>query len=262
MLNKVKTLKKYTVNCLDGEIGKIKDIYFDDQTWAIRYLIMNTGNWLTGRQVLISPYSVTKIDIEEERIDVNLTKSQIENSPLLESDKPVSMQFQSEFHGYFEYPLYTTSMHNGSNWSVITDAPIEKDVDRFNENLVDENQGDPSLRSMNSVSGYGIQALDNTIGHVDDFFVDDDLWEIQYFEIDTKNLIPGRKVLISPNWIDYVSWNESKVFVNLNADDIKNSPEYNAESILNREYEASLYKHYNRNVYWIDRVEVVNSPIK
>lgn len=255
MLNKAKIMKNYTLNCQDGEIGKVKDFYFDDQSWLIRYLIINTGNWLTGRQVLVSPHSILSVNTDEEYITVNLTKSQIEDSPVLESDKPVSNQFQEEFRGYYGYPIFASGMGYGGigRGLVLPKTPIKPEGEEVIKKTEDDNEWDPNLRSTHSVTGYHIKAIDDTIGHIDDFIIDDQKWEIQYLVIDTKNWLPGRKVLISPKWIEDVSWSEAKVFVTLKGEEVKSSPEYKEEITLDRDYETSLHKHYKRRGYWLDR---------
>jgi len=108
------------------------------------------------------------------------------------------------------------------------------------------------LRSTQAVTGYHIHALDGDIGHVDDFIIDDQTWTIRYLVIDTMNWWPGKKILVSPKWIDRVSWSDSKVFVNLYRDKIQKSPEYAEESPLSRDYESGLYRHYDRQGYWVD----------
>lgn len=247
MLNKVKEIKNYKINCLDGEIGKVKDFYFEDQNWTVKYLIVNMGNWLIGRQVLISPRSIVSVNKEVETISVNLSKEQVENSPLLESDKPVSLQYQEQFYGYYQYPLYATGMQDGSTLNVI---PIETEKELILQKAEEARDWDPNLRSINVVNGYTIQALDNRLGHVDDFIIDIDSWKIRYLLIDTKVWLPGRKILIAPGWIDHVSWDESKVFVKLTTDEIKASPDFSEEAILNRDYETKMYEHYKRDAYW------------
>jgi hypothetical protein len=99
-------LKGYKLHSLDGEIGKVKEFYFDDHHWTIRYLVADTGNWLTGRQVLISPYALVAVNKEEQYITIDLTKKQIEDSPSLNSDKPVSRQFEETYYGYYGWPMY------------------------------------------------------------------------------------------------------------------------------------------------------------
>jgi len=245
MLNKAKTLKGYKLSSLDGEIGKVMEFYFDDRHWTIRYLVADTGNWLTGRQVLISPYALVAANKDEEHISVNLTKKQIENSPSLDSDKPVSRQFEETYYGYYGWPIYWNGPYV---WG--TNPYIERDRKKWKELTKAEKAWDHHLRSTNDVSGHDIQATDGEIGHVEDFIIDDETWEIRYLIIGTKNWWPGKEVLISPQWIERVSWDESKVFVNLSRETIKQSPEYTEESLLTRDYETDLHGHYNRQGYW------------
>jgi hypothetical protein len=127
---------------------------------------------------------------------------------------------------------------------------IERDREKWREfSRLEKAAWDPHLRSTRDVSGYDIQATDGEIGHVEDFIIEDETWMIRYLIIDTQNWWPGKKVLISPQWIERISWEESKVFVNLTCEAIKQSPEY-TEASLTREYETALHRHYNRQEYW------------
>jgi hypothetical protein len=129
---------------------------------------------------------------------------------------------------------------------------IARNPEEWRESIQAKETWDSHLRSTREVSGYHIQAADGEMGHVEDFIVDDETWAVRYLVIDTRNWWPGKKVLVSPRWIDSVSWSESKVFVNLTREAIKQSPEYLEESLLTRDYEAALYRHYNRPAYWLD----------
>jgi uncharacterized protein YrrD len=247
MLSKINTLKGYKLHSLDGELGKVKEFYFDDHHWTIRYLVADTGNWLTGRQVLISPYALVGVDKEEQFITVDLTKKQIEGSPSLNTDVPVSRQYEDAYYGYYGWPSY----YAGSDmWGPYPFIP------RKREEWGTSNQGgkawDSHLRSTHDVNGHHIQAADGEIGHVEDFIFDDDTWAIRYLVVDTRNWWPGKKVLISPKWIESISWNESKVFVNLTREAVKQSPEYIEDSPLTRDYETRLHQHFNRQGYWAD----------
>jgi len=245
MLNKAKTLKGYKLDSLDGEFGEVKEFYFDDRHWAIRYLVANTGNWLTGRQVLISPYALVAAIKADEHIAVDLTKKQIEGSPSLDSDKPVSLQFEASYHGYYGWPMYWGGPYMWGAYPYIL-----RNGEQWKKSTEDKKAWDPHLRSTDSVRGYNIQAIDEEIGHVEDFIIDDETWAIRYLIVDTKNWWPGKKVLVSPQWIDRVSWNESKVFINLSREAVKNAPEYTEESLLTRDYETGLHQHYQRAGYW------------
>ncbi len=247
MLYKTRTLSGHALHSLDGEIGKVKEFYFDDQHWAVRYLVADTGNWLEGRQVLISPYALGTVNAEKQQIAIDLTRKQIEDSPSMSSDEPVSRQFEVTYYAYYGWPAYWTGTYM---W-----GPYPDIVPRREKARTSNPNGKPwnsHLRSTSAVTGYNIHAADGEIGHVEDFVIDDETWAIRYLVVDTRNLLPGKKVLISPRWIKGVSWDVSKVFVDLSRSAIKQSPEYSHESLLTRDYETRLHGHYNRRGYWID----------
>jgi uncharacterized protein YrrD len=249
MLYKAKSLKGYKLNSRDGEIGKIKEFYFDDRFWTIRYLVADTGNWLPGRQVLISPYALGVVNSEAEDISVDLTKKQIEDSPSLDSDKPVSRQFEQAYYGHYGYPIYWAGLCAWGYYPYPARVP-----EQWEKPSKEEKAWDPDLRSTNDVSGHHIQGTDGEIGHVEDFFIDVQTWTIRYLIVDTHNWWPGKKILVSPQWIERISWGERKVFVNLLRETIKNSPEFKEESLLSRAYETGLHRHYNRPGYWADEL--------
>jgi len=249
MLSRAKTLHGYKLNGLDGEIGKVKEFYFDDRHWTVRYLVADTGNWLTGRQVLISPYALANVIKGKKDITVDLTKKQIENSPSLDSDKPVSRQFEEDYYGYFGWPSYWSGPYMWGSY-----PQIERDRQKWIAKLQAQEAWDPHLRSTHDVIGHHIEASDGEIGHVEDFIIDDESWAIRYLIVGTRNWWPGKKVLVSPQWIERVSWSESKVFVNLSRETIKASPEYTEDFRLTRDYETGLHQHYNREGYWVDEL--------
>lgn len=252
MLNKSKTLVGYSLQNTDGQtIGRAKEFYFDDRHWTIRYLVADTGNWLTGRQVLISPYALVAVNAGNQNIVTDLSKKQIESSPSLESDKPVSRQFEQAYYGYFGYPMYW-----GGPFSWGAYPYLMRDREQWNQASKGEKAWDPHLRSTSGVTGHHIQASDGEIGHVEDFIIDDETWAIRYLIVDTHNWWPGKKVLISRQWIERVSWNERKVFINLSRESIKQSPEFTKESLVSRNYEIGLHDHYKRNGYWVDELAV------
>ena len=246
MLSQAKTLKGYKLEGLDGEIGRVKEFYFDDRHWTIRYLVAETGNWLTSRQVLISPYALIAIIRQEQHLTIQLTKKQIEDSPSLDSDKPVSRQFEDAYYVYYGWPMYWGGPYGWGEYPTIMRERKDRKLTQG------EKASDHHLRSTHNVSGYHIQAADGEIGHVEDFIIDDETWAIRYLIIDTRNWWPGKKVLIAPQWIERVSWSESKIFVNLPREAIRRSPEYRMESPPTRDYETGLYLHYNYLGYWID----------
>ncbi len=250
MLNKAKTLTGYSLQNTDGQtIGKAKEFYFDDRHWTIRYLVADTGNWLTGRQVLISPHALVAVNSDRQNIVTDLSKKQIEESPAVATDKPVSRQREEELHSYYGWsPYWSMGPYAGVGYPVPGSLPVGGQAGAHVEA---KPTGDPTLRSMKQVRGYPIQGADGEIGHVEDFVIDDGTWAIRYLMVATRNWWPGKNVLVSPQWIERVSWSESKVFVNLSRDAIKQSPEYTEESLITRDYETDLHRHYDRQGYWV-----------
>lgn len=257
MLRRASSLNGFTIGATDGDIGSVVDLYFDDQSWTVRHLVADTGRWLTGRQVLISPMSFRGIDWQNSRIEVNLTKGQIENSPSIETDKPISRQREMEYYGYYSMQYYWTGPYRWGAWATpyTYAAPVapppERGTSPEREVFARQRQeGDPHLRSCGAVTGYYIQTTDGDIGHVEDFLVDDGDWAIRYVVVDTRNWLPGKHVLVSPDWMDRISWADSTVYVNTTRERVQNSPEYDPARPPDRAYEARLYDYYGRPRYW------------
>jgi hypothetical protein len=242
MLRSLKEIMKYRIAAIDGEIGSAKDFYFDDHTWAIRYLVADTGHWLTGRQVLLSPVAIASSDWSARQLHVNLSKDQIEKSPGIEADRPVSRQMEYELGSHFGWPIYWGGPVTPARPVPATAASGVMETDR--------REGDPSLHSVHDVRGYHIEASDGSIGHVDDFIATDEDWVIRYMIVDTRNWLPGRKVLVAPWMVQAILSQDRKVQVDLTQEQIKGSPKYDPATAVNREYEAMYYDYYGRPAYW------------
>jgi sporulation protein YlmC with PRC-barrel domain len=253
MLRTAGELKGVTIDATDGDIGSVQDLYFDDHTWTVRYLVVDTGTWLPGRQVLISPFAFQVVP-GASRLRTSLTKEQVRNSPSVESDRPVDRQREIEFSQYYGYPHYWAGPYRWGElaYPALPVAPQPIAVDREVEEMIarERESADPHLRSARDVMGYYIQATDGDLGHVEDFLVDADTWAIRYSIVDTRNWLPGRKVLVSPEWIQRVSWEESKVYVDLSKRHIEAAPEFDPSIPLAREHEERLYTHLGRAKYW------------
>lgn len=254
MLRKTKELKGARLAALDGLIGHLKDFYFDDQTWTLRYLVADTGNWLPNRRVLLSPFAVTRLETDPHKVfAVNLTKKQIEESPSIEAHKPVSRQHEAQFAQYYGWPNYWPGPllwgPVEAPWAYLPPAiqagpPLPP---------LSAHGQDSHLRSVDEISGFSghqIQALDQVVGHVETFVFDDRTWAIRYLVCDTRLWWPGKHFLLAPPWIAWVSWTEARVYVDLDREAIRRAPEYDPKMEITREYEEKLYTHYNREPYW------------
>jgi len=262
MLRNINTLNGYSIRATDDEIGHVKDVYFDDEQWGLRYLVAETGSWLSKRPVLISPYCVTEIDDEEQCIHVSLTREQVKNSPNIDTHKPISRQLEHDYSRYYgygnywggpylwgvgRYPAYLTP----GMGTAPSGQPINNRVEDQQVASAPVKPEDVHLRSCDKVSGYHILGTDDDIGHVKDFMFDDEDWAVRYLLVDTHNWWPGgKKVLLSTDWINSIDWSDSTVQTTLTQAQIKSSPEYDGDAPVNREYETRLFKSYGREGYW------------
>jgi uncharacterized protein YrrD len=246
MLRSIKNIIGYVIKAKDGDIGKVGDFYFDDEYWAIRYMIINLGDWLHDHGVLIAPAAFSgNPDWEKREFPVSLTRQMVTKSPDIDTHKPVSRQKEAELNKYFQWPMYWQSgfgtipvMLPAMNKSDGGAKSAKKTVD------------DSHLRSYLEVTQYNIKALDGEIGHVDDIIIDDEHWGIRYMVVDTHKWLPGGKVLVALDWIKDISWENMDVSVGLTMEAVKNSPGYDSTTGVNREYENRLYDYYGRPKYW------------
>lgn len=249
MMRSITRLVGCKVRAKDGDIGRVEQFYFDDHKWVIRYMVVDTGRWLQGRDVLISTAALKRPEWKSRVFPVNLTKQQVRNSPNIETDKPVSRQHEAALHDYYDWPVYWglgVQQYTGVGYPV----PTHLQPPAKRKNAPSEKPADPNLRSTHQVTGYYFQAIDGEIGHVQDFIVDDETWAIRYVVVNIHNWLPGRKVLVFPSWISRVSWDKSKVFVDLSRESIENSPAFDHTKPVSRAYEEQLFDHYGRPKYW------------
>ncbi len=249
MLRSLKALERYTVSASDGDIGNVVNFLLDDERWIVRYLVVESGGFIDAPRVLISPISFRDVEWSTRHFNLALTKDKVKNSPSIDVDKPVSRQHEGDYFRYYGYPSY---WGGGSGFWGMGSYPGLLATGRWNDAPVDHstNSGDVHLRSAREVRGYHVQGNDDAIGHVEDFIVDDETWAVCYLVIDTRNWWFGKKVLIAPHWASRVSWEARKVFVDMSREAIKNSPEWDADAPIDREFETRLYAHYGRPSYW------------
>ncbi len=264
MLRNTNDLHDYAIQATDGSIGHVKDFYFDDQAWVIRYLVVDTGTWLASRKVLVSPMAIGYPDWTGKVFPVSMTKEQVSNSPDIDTDKPVSRQHEMEYLNYYSYPYYWggTGLWGGEmgpnmimpGHEAHSAAPVplrsESQTAQHETQALAREHDDPHLRSCKVVMGYHIHATDGDIGHVQSLLVDGETWAIRYLVVDTSNWWLGHKVLIAPQWVQDISWPSTKVSVNLTRQAVQDAPAYNPSEPFDRKQEDSFFKHYKRANYW------------
>jgi hypothetical protein len=245
MMRLITSFYGYGVKATDGEIGIAHEFLFEDNTWEIKYVVVKTGSWLTGRKILISPGAIGHPDWSLKSLPLNLAMKQVENSPDIDTDKPVSHQQLDLLHEYYGWPF----LHVGEGLVPLPSAPSPAVLEEVERVIASEKErSDPHLHSSRDVAGYHIQTSDDQVGHLEDFILDDEHWQIRFIVLDTKNWLPGRHILISPSWIRMISWADRKVYVDLTRESLENSPEYDPRMPVNREYEVRLYDFYGRPI--------------
>lgn len=251
MLRSVNELLGYTIRATDGDIGNVHDFYFDDQSWVIRYLVVETDNWLAGRSVLISPVALGLPEWQQQVLPVQLTQKQVKNSPSIDLDKPVSRQMEEKLHVYYGWlPYWKTGKPYLVEPREPGPLPLGTAELETSDNLIEHD--DPHLRSVEEVTGYQVQARDGDIGQLEQLIADDEAWIVRYLVADTGEWLANKRVLLSPKWIESLDWVEREVIVDLSQHMVENSPEFDPSAPVNREYEARLYDYYGRPRYWTE----------
>jgi hypothetical protein len=241
MLSTGLDLKNFTIVAEDGKIGHVSDFLFDDKSWLIRWMVVQTGNWLNGRKVLIHPSSITNVDHPGRAIRLALTMDKIKNSPDISTDEPVSRQMQYSLYGYYGYdPYWGGGIYPGGLGFI----PPHMQHPGTVADVLEAGEGDPDLRSISAVVGYHIQATDGPIGHVENFLVDEQSWHIAYLAVATKNWWPGQHVLVAPVAVQKISWLEANIDLDLTRERITTSPVWLPGDINFPAYQAQLHDHY------------------
>jgi hypothetical protein len=261
MLWQASHLNNVTIRATDGEIGSVQDFLFDDEKWTVRWVTVDTGNWLPGRLVLLPASALRSPDPGNRELPVDLTRERVEGSPGIGEDAPVSRQMETDVYAYYGWTPYWGAGYpfGGAGYAGAGYMPTAGAGGTMARSDADDPQqsavrgaptGDPHLRSVNEVTGYYIRARDGSIGHVEEFLLEDKSWAIRYLVVDTRNWWPGRMVLLSPEWIERVSWEDRQVSVALDREQVEKSPEFDRAAAISRDYEQRLFGHYRYTPYW------------
>jgi uncharacterized protein YrrD len=274
MLREVKDMVGSTIAATDGDIGHVTDLYFDDEAWVIRYLVVETGTWLSNRKVLVSPMALREPSWDADKFPTSLTREQVRNSPSIDTDRPVSRQHELEFYSYYGYPYYgggggfwgagyypgamTAGLGFGGAGSEFLAEKVEQE--RLAREVDQHRDDDVHLRSCKEVTGYHVEAEDGEIGHVEGQIVDEESMAIRYLIVNTSNWWLGHQVLVAAEWITEVSWADRKVLVDLTREAIQDAPPYDPALAIDRVQETLVFEHYGRDGYWHHEAQMPTAP--
>jgi len=245
-LHPASRLMRCVEHAVDGKIGTMEALYFDDMTWIVRYLLVDTGGWLAGRRVLISPVAVGEIREDEKTVYIELTRRQIERSPPLDARQTVSRVYEAAYYKYYGWPVYW----EGARVCAVPPSSASPEVQPTAGDKAHARHREMRLQTTTVLDGCVIVAHDGAIGTIRDLIVDTRYWVIRYLAIETRRGQPGRYVLVSPRWIERVSWRDRFMSIGLASTAIDSAPGYDTCTDISRDYEARLFRHYGRQGYW------------
>jgi hypothetical protein len=254
MLWNASAIKGYAIAASDGRIDTVSDFLFDDASWLVRWLVVDTGTWLSGRKVLLPPSVLGHLDPKEEQFAVKLTMQQVKDSPEIDTDRPVSRQMETNVYDYYGWsPYWGTGFYMGG-YGYMPGAAMASPYlgsRRHDEEIADaeRDHDDPHLRSIAAVTGYHIHASDGEIGHVEDFLLEDADWSIRYLVLDTRNWWPGERILISPRSVREIDWAERLIHLDINRQKIKGGPSYDPAITIDGAYEEKFLTYYG--IEWV-----------
>ena len=244
------------VRATDAAIGQLADLLFDDESWTVRWAVVDTGTWLPGRQVLIPPEAIGEIDPVAGEVSVAMSSERLRESPGIATDEPVSRQLEAELYDYYGWAPYWAGGPAAYGAAVAPPGgPLipPGQVPGARQEEPPRREGDEHLRSAGEVTGYHIGATDGEIGHVEELLIERESWAVRYLVVDTRNWWPGRMVLVAPHWARSISWADREVHVDLRRRQIEESPEYDPSAPVERDYEERLHAHYGQPPYWTPR---------
>lgn len=265
MLNAISSLHGFDIRATDGSLGTVSDFLIDDSTWKVRWMVVDTGGWLSGRKVLVHPSAVMSAEYGAMQLKVSLSKAQVKDSPDIAEDQPVSQQMQSDLYSYYGWdPLwgggvYGAGMYGGSMYAggmgaiaspisspAFFGASAVQEAERqARRGDTDPEPGDPHLRSLAEITVYHVHATDGDIGHIEDLLIDSETWTVRYLIVDTANWWFGQHVLVSPHAVTGVDWSDRHVRLDITKERVRSSPAWNPAEAISDAYEKRLNHHYD-----------------
>lgn len=259
MLRSIAELPGSTAVGSDGTMGKVVSVYFDDVSWAVRYLGVDSGSWLKTKIVLLSPRAIK--DLAAKSVYFDISRHKLDSCPDAATHLPVARQYEQALHDHFNWPYYWDyqTFRNAAPLAVSETGfgaqnRIEA-VEQMRQQQIAQQGYDAHLREFDEVLHYTLSAQDGTIGHVDDFIVELPWWVIRHVVVKTKNFLPGASVLLDVRWVRQVVFEDKQLVVDVKREAVRHAPRFNPAEPVNRHYEARLYDYYGRPGYWVSEAE-------
>jgi hypothetical protein len=247
MLWNASAISQYTIEAIDGPVGTVSDFLFDDSSWSVRWLVVDTGKWLTGRKVILPTAVLGHPDPTTGTFSVRLTLQQVEDSPEIDPERPASRRAETRVYEHYRWnPYWGGGYMSGYIGSYgMTPFPVSGSNDqKFEIAAAERNINSSTLCSVEVVTGYHIEARDGDLGHIEDFLVEDGDWSIHFLVVDTRNWWVGKRVLISPKSVLDIDWQERMVTLDVDRQKVKDSPAYDPSTTVDKAFEQQFHRHY------------------
>jgi hypothetical protein len=262
MLRSLRDLLRYDVDASDGACGTVRDFYFDDAAWCVRYLVIDTHKWLPGETILLSPACIRELHADSHRIAFELSRHDIEQRPHVPVELPIPREDEKRLSDYYQWPVYwsaspgrppmpaatgqagiqpTGPMTGATAGGLPPTGPRPRPTGA-------SGAGGPAatLRSFATFEGMTVQATDDVIGRLHDLIVDSECWEVRYGVVETGGVLHHRTVLLALGWVQHIDWTGRTLAVDLTAGQVEGSPEFDPAEPVNRDDERRLYDYYGR----------------
>lgn len=239
-------LRHYDVKGSSEHIGKLHDIYLDDETWKIKWFVVETGNWFSSNKILLDSEKIIKVSPQEGTFHVSLTQKDVEEAPSANEHLPVGDQHRNEYsyiaasHNTLLFPGYAGLMMP----TTLIERPEQAVGAEKNLEELARQQADRHLRSASEIEGYTIHAADGNLGPLSDLVINAETWTIELLALDTSKWLPGRTVVISPRSIDRISWEDRELVVMMEKETIEQSPELHSLKSIETSYLSKLNDYY------------------
>lgn len=226
MTTSLETLRGYHLKATDGVFGRIRDILFEEGPWTGRWIVADTGDWLFGRKVLLSPVSFFTPVEDEKTVPLRLSRKEIEAAPSLDEDAPISRTYEKTFYDHYMWPYYW--MGEGM-WGNVTHPaylfPTKNQVSEKLDTRTPEEKQDPPLRSGHELTKYRLMSGEDVLGYVEDVLLDPETWEVKYFQCDTRKWFHGKTLHVSPEKVTDVDWHHHRLSVDFTQEELLKASE-------------------------------------
>jgi hypothetical protein len=255
MLRSIRKFRGHSIAATDGDIGKVDDVLFDVQHWTVRYIVVDTGTWLSGRRVIVSPVAFAGVDWRTGNVELRLTREQIESSPPLDAERPLSRSDERKHFRHYGWPFYWGGPGiwgtgvTPAELAIAADHPgVMREAAEEHEEALSES--DPNLGSAREMLDYRLETLDGSAGNINDLLIDDEGWDIRYLAVGSGEWFNSDHVLLAPQWIARVNETKRAVYTDLTRDDVRQGPAWDPRRPMDRDFERHLHQHMDRPGYW------------